>query len=68
MERLLLQNADRKEKSSAYGKVDKQIAEGFDVGVLEAMFRNGFLNRIELVDPCLAFIRGHKALGVDLAG
>ena len=68
MERLLLKNAHCKEQSSAYGKVDKQIAEGFHVGVLEAMFGNGILNRCELVDLFLASIRRHNAFGLTTLG
>ena len=45
MERLLLKNANCIEQSGANGQVNKQIAKGFQVRVLEAVFRNGLFNR-----------------------
>jgi hypothetical protein len=53
MERLLLEHADGIEQRGANGKVDKQIAEGRQVGVLEAMFGDSFLNRFELCCPLI---------------
>jgi hypothetical protein len=68
MERLLLKNANCIEQSGADGQVNKQIAEGLKVRVLEAVLRNGISNRFKLWVPIIISIRGQEALGVDYAG
>jgi hypothetical protein len=64
MERLLLEHAHGIEQRGANSKVDEQIAEGRQVGVLEAMFGNSTLNRFELCCP-LIFIWWQNASGAD---
>lgn len=64
MERLLLEHAHGVKQGGADGKVDEQIAEGRQVGVLEAMLGNSILNRFELCCP-LIFIWWQNASGAD---